>query len=68
MTRENENALNLAKSLGQLESQIIDVCGQLRWFGSALENNDLNGALVLRGITRQLDAVADQIAALELRP
>lgn len=67
MTRENEAVLSLAKSLGQLESGIIDVCGQLRWFGGALENSDLNGALVLKGITRQLEDLADKVAAMEVR-
>ena len=50
-----------------LELELVDVCGQLHWFCNALEADALNAALVLRGITRQLEALVERVADQEVR-
>jgi hypothetical protein len=50
-----------------LELELVDVCGQLHWFCGALEADNLNAALVLRGITRQLEALVERVADQEVR-
>ena len=51
-----------------VETELVMVIGQLSWFANVLEDHDdnLNEALVLRGMIRQLEALVDPIA--EMRP
>ena len=50
-----------------LELELVEVCGQLRWFCNALEDDDLDASLVLRGIIRQLEPLVARVADQEVR-
>jgi hypothetical protein len=51
-----------------VETELVMVIGQLSWFANVLEDRDdnLNEALVLRGMIRQLEALVDPIAQMRL--
>ena len=59
--------MNTAGTPQDLETDLVMVIGQLEWFANVLENDDdINPALVLRGMIAQLSALIDPIAQLEM--
>lgn len=57
----------MAEEIRDLETDLVMVIGQLSWFADVLEDHDdnLNEAMVLRGMIRQLQDMVDPIANLE---